>query len=233
MEKVKLAITNHADIPDGCMLVISEKMLGQMYFNSGGGITTNVNSSSSPDSTLGYNTLYGSGFYGNRYRYKGASSSTTSMTWSTTNNAGGDLYNYINNLFSKNTSGTILKNSLAFTQAQADLIVPQKLYTTYHNGSSMFQETFETDGGTYYTMFPLAYRGASSSIYQNFCVEDYMTTNAQRATSMIGSNYTYASHYRSGTTVGQHGLAHWSGALASYNLDCTYGVRPAMVMRLQ
>ena len=149
------------------------------------------------------------------------------------------MYNYINSLFSKDTSGTILQNGLGFTQAQANLIVPQQLYTYYSNGQGYnYAETPSTDGGTYYTMFPLAARAASSSTKQNFCIEDYLNSNEKRVTSLIGSTQNYTWRLRSGS-VNNWCRAYnvWpSGAmtdLGGFDTGMATGVRPAMVMKLK
>ena len=231
------AIPENDDIPDNCFLVLSEKLLGSMYFNSGGALNGNLYTDD-PACRM----IYGAnGMWGNRYRYIGdrsvLASANGSQSW--TNKAEGSLYTYINNLFSKNTSGTILKNGLGFTQIQSDMIVPQQLYTYYSNGSSYsYAETPKTDGGTYYSMFPLAYRATSSSIFQNFCVEDYISTNAQRIATFIGSssNQSYHWHLRSGmngTATHVHRVLYSGdiGVGVSGSHD-TNGVRPAFVMRI-
>ena len=236
MEKVKASIPSDPadEIPDGCMLVISEKLLGQMYFNS----TNILNADLFKNYEQAY-AVYGSLYYGNRYRFysnQDASDYDTVCTWTINNNKGGDLYNYINSLFSKNTSGSILKNSLGFTQTQADLIVPQQLYTYYYNGGSHLQETPSTDGGTYYTMFPLAKKSAYSSIYQNFCIENYLSSNASRISAYIGTNNNFFYYLRSGDSnrAGGCQAVLYSGAYeTNVGINRTYGVRPAMVMRLQ
>ncbi|MBQ2713536.1 MAG: hypothetical protein IJF22_01020 [Clostridia bacterium] len=244
MEKVKASIPvnpgNLNEIPEGCMLVLSEKMLGQMYFNSTGAINAlHTYHSNYPNTDIIYS---GGGYYGNRYRYYGNSNTSGTQTWTISGNKGGDLYNYINNLFSKNNStGAITgSNNLGFTQAQANLIVPQQLYTYYHNGSSHLQETPSTDGGTYYTMFPLAYREANTqnSIYQNFCIQDYLPNTANRISTLIGSsnNLSYIYWLRSGYYDHQRSVWRISvdgNGVHHYSCDCSYGVRPAMVMRLQ
>ena len=228
MEKVKLSIPvnpgNLNEIPAGCMLVISEKLLGQMYFSGSGNINSGVNH----NSTLGHYIIYCGVFNGTRYRFNASNSNGNS--WSTT---AGPLYNYINNLFSKNTSGTILQNGLGFTQAQSDLIIPQQLYTNYHNGSAWQRETPSTDGGTYYTMFPLAYKGANSGVSQSFCIETYLTSNATRLTSLIGSTQAWPQWLRSGYNTTQSGYVHQNGGVGYFNVDCSFGTRPAMVMKLK
>ena len=234
MDKVAASIPVNDEIPEGCMLVLSEKLLGNMYFNSSGVI----NKTTYTGYNISYSILSGEYYYGNRYRFIASNNTGTgnsTSTWNTSSNAGGSLYNYINNLFSKNVSGTILKNSLGFTQSQADLIVPQQLYTYYFNGSSRLQETPSTDGGTYYSMFPLASRVNSTAIYQNFCIEDYLTTASQRIASLIDSNQPQLYHSRSGgkqafsiEMVLPTGVTEASGGL-----NRSDGVRPAMVMKLQ
>ena len=242
MEKVKASIPvnpgNLNEIPEGCMLVLSEKLLGQMYFNSSGAVNYTLYNSESNC----YNTA-GNGNYGNRYRYKGNSNTDLTQTWTISGNAGGSLYNYINNLFSKNTAGTILKNSLGFTQAQSDLIVPQQLYTNYYNYSSYVRETPSTDGGTYYTMFPLAYKGANSSVTQSFCYETYLTSQATRIAALIGSNQYFSWSLRSGINAGETRRSDLYCRVSSDSYSSSiqlhygatrhvYGVRPAMVMQL-
>ena len=235
------AIPENSEIPKGCFLVLSEKCIGQSYFNSKGGVN-GVQYVSELD-TDGYLVRSTGGNFGNRYRYIGdiAASTNGSQTWS--NKSDGSLYTYINNLFSKNNSGTILKNNLGFTNEQADLIIPQQLYTYYSNGYGYnHQENPTTDGSTYYTMFPLAYRAAYSSIYQNFCVEDYLNSNARRVTTIIGSDLAYGWWLRSSPKPNSGGstwnlfrssyvesYGNCNGCQNSYGL----GVRPAMVMKLQ
>ena len=239
MEKVRASIPvnpgNLNEIPEGCMLVLSEKLLGQMYFNSSGAINANHTTGIAKC----YN-VYGSGYYGSRYRYFGARNTintSNTQTWTTTNNAGGSFYNAVNNLFSKNNStGAIISNALGFTQTQSNLIIPQKLRTQYYNGSTKYNETFETDGGTYYTMFPLAYKGVSTN--QNFCIEDYITTNQTRIAILIGSstNASYPYWLRSGGTDSPQAVCRVNaeGAFTDYySCDCSYGIRPAMVMKLK
>ena len=231
MAKVKDSIKIHTDIPKGCMLVLSEKLLGNMYFNSTGAIN-----STSWAGTQHY-VITSRNSYGNRYRYLGSKTNAPgSQTWNTSSNAGGSLYNHLNSLFSKNNStGAVLKNALGFTQAQADLIVPQQLYTYYYNGGHA-QETPLTDGGTYYTMFPLAYKSVYSSTYQNFCVEDYLTTLSQRTTSYINSTQLASWWYRSGRNVSDAERScsqACSETITHATVTCSIGVRPAMVMKLQ
>ena len=228
------SIPHNDEIPEGCMLVYSEKLLGEMYFNSSGSINNAVITTYSP-------TYFGcaSGYYGNRYRYY-ANSSGSAPTWTTSGNAGGSLYNYINNLFSKSTTGTILKNSLGFSQNESDLIVPQQLYTHYSNASSSLQESPSTDGNTFYTMFPLAYKAINTSIKQNFCIEDYLPNASQRMASLIGSTQLYWYATRSGQLAGDSSRyicdvqpnGSFLGSDARW-VDNVGGVRPAMVMKLQ
>ena len=231
MGKVKDSIKVHTEIPKGCMLVLSEKLLGQMYFNSSGAVNTYFYNANS----VSY-TIYAIGNYGNRYRYHG-DQNITSATQTWTNKTDGSLYSYINNLFSKNTSGSILSNTLGFTDTQANLIVPQQLYTYYNdNGSVNYQDSPTTDGGTYYSMFPLAYRTAHPSTYQNFCIEDYLTTNVQGTATLIGSttNQSYLWWLRTASTGNTSATkvvpeGYPTGGDWPY---CSYGVRPAMVMKL-
>ena len=235
IDKVKASITTNDEIPDGCMLVISEKLLGQMYFNGTGTLNQNIQTAFKE-----IYILYCSGQYGNRYRYYGNKSTSTNggQSWTTSGNVGGSLYNHINSMFSKNNAtGAVIGNSLGFTQAQADLIVPQQLYTYYSNGSGYnYQETPTTDGNTYYTMFPLAYRTTYSSIYQNFCIEDYLPDPNQRISCFIGSTQPYVWWLRSAHNEYSH-YASSIGPSGSYCFDphiiCSYGVRPAMVMKLK
>ena len=234
MGKVKESIIVHTDIPKGCMLVLSEKLLGQCDFNS---ISPGVisNGGWGPSGESNYVDLRG-GDAGNRYRYKADNSSRTNgaLTWN--NKTNGSLFSYINNLFSKSTNGTILNNSLSFTQVQADLIVPQQLYTYYSNGNGYnYTETFSTDGGTHYTMFPLASnRSLGVTGIQNFCMEDYLKTETQRVASFIGSNQSFFWYLRSGMpslNYGSDGIRA-NGGYDSAGITCAHGVRPAMVMKL-
>ena len=234
-DKVKASLSVNDEITDGCMLVLSEKLLGQMYFNSTGALNqTNY---------TGITDVYwvsATHQYGNRYRFIGNKNITNSngnQTWTTSGNAGGSLYNHINSMFSKNNStGAIISNSLGFTQAQADLVIPQQLYTYYSNGQGYnYQETPTTDGGTYYTMFPLAYKGAYSSTYQNFCVEDYLPNANQRTAVLIKSTQSDCWRLRSGASYNQHdvSLVKPDGSFQGWGVCNTFGVRPAMVMKLQ
>ena len=226
-------IPEHSDIPKGCMLVLSEKLLGKMYFNSRDG--NNLTVQEDPEENLLY---YSDGVvYGNRYRFMGDINTNAAGEQTWTNKPDGSLYTYINSLFSKNTSGTILKNSLGFTQAQADLIVPQQLYTFYSNGSGHpLAETPSTDGGTYYTMFPLAYRAANSSIKQNFCVEDYLKIDNNRIAILIGSSQCIAWATRTGAPLETRRMytVNYQGEYnsATNSVRSASGVRPAMVMKL-
>ena len=113
-------------------------------------------------------------------------------------------------------------------------MLPQQLYTYYSNGGNdKHQETPSTDGNTYYSMFPLAYRDAASNIYQNFCVEDYLTSNVERVATYIGSSQSFPWLLRSGyTEVFQISNVNCNGGLMCSNTFRTYGVRPAMVMKL-
>ena len=225
------SIPEHSDIPKGCFLVLSEKLLGQMYFNSSGAINNGGGAAGD------WHRISGSGWYGDRYRYKSDSSlgsnDSGKATWD--NKTDGSLYSYINSLFSKNTSGTILENGLGFTQAQSDMIVPQQLYTFYSKGAGYpLAETPSTDGGTYYTMFPLARRAANSSTYQNFCIEDYFASGSQRIASLIGSSQAYHWNVRSGiaTASGYPNVVLSNGNIGGWWGDNSLGVRPAMVMKL-
>lgn len=238
MDKTKASIGIHEEIPPGCMLVISEKILGQMYFNS----TGNINKTLFPNSSQSYLLISMGGVYGNRYRYYGNHDIYIAgrQSWTINGNQGGSLYNYINNLFLKdNSTGAIINNSLGFSSQEANLIVPQQLYTFYSNGSGYpLAETPETDGGTYYSLFPLAYRAAHSSTKQNFCIEDYLPNENQRTASFIGSstNQSYFWHLRSGNST-SNDMSHSvfpSGSLHSTgDITASLGVRPAMVMKLQ
>ena len=236
MDKVKASINTNPDIPNGCMLVLSEKILGQMYFNSSGALNY-VHSTSDY-----FNYMYGNGNYGNRYRYFGAQNvKTTNQSWTTSGNAGGSLYNYINSLFSKNNStGAIISNSLGFTQEQANMILPQQLYTHYYNGSTHYQETPTTDGNTYYSLFPLSSKTSNTSITQNFCIEDYLTTNSQRISSLIGSTQSFtwwtrsAFRHSSNTNYCYYAKSVFPTGELSYNgVADSHGARPAMVMKLK
>lgn len=227
-------IPQNEEIPKNSFLVLSEKLLGNMYFNSSGSLNANHQTEYAPSYLL-----YASGFYGNRYRYYGETntSSTGGQTWDTNNNQGGDLYNYINNLFSKNFSTKVIEgeNKLGFSQIQANMIIPQHLYTYYSNGSGYnYQETPETDGGTYYTMFPLAYRAAYSSIKQNFCIEDYLPNQTQRCASFISSTQSFFWWLRSGcpSSTGSVYPICPSGEYGDNLVDVSYGVRPAFVISL-
>ena len=227
-------VPEHSDIPKGCFLVLSEKLLGQMYFNSSGAINTAWNESLDSEAA---SRIQGKDRYGDRYRYKSDSSLAYSdpgkATWN--NKTDGSLYSYINSLFSKNTSGTILQNGLGFSQTQADMIIPQQLYTFYSNGEGCPRaETPSTDGGTYYTMFPLAMKNASTSTKQNFCVEDYLHSVNQRISCLVGSSNSYHWYLRSGnaTLSGCARLVIANGYIGSWWGTNSLGVRPAMVMRL-
>ena len=235
MDKVRASIPvnpgNLNEIPAGCMLVISEKLLGQMAFTLK---NNKINNGCNLNSTLGHYIVFSSEFLGSRYRYIGNTSTNTgTQSWTISGNMGGSVYNYINTLFSKNTSGTILQNGLGFTKAQSDLIVPQQLYTNYHSGSAWLRETPSTDGGTYYTMFPLAYKGANSGVSQSFCIETYLTSNTVRLTSLIGSTQAWPQWLRSGYNASQSGYVHANGEVGYFNVDCSLGARPAMVMKLK
>ena len=239
MGKVKDSIKVHTDIPKGCMLVLSEKLLGQSCFNASGNITGIYNSSGIDC----YAPVIAGSNYGNRYRYYGNAGTNTvgAQSWAESGNAGGSLYNYVNNLFSKNTSGTILSNSLGFTTEQANLIVPQQLYTFYSNGTDYpLAETPSTDGGTYYTMFPLTYRTVHTATKQNFCIEDYLNSNSKRVASLIGSNQSYVWWLRSGhleynyasNFVWHDGSYSGNTGAGMTSAVVLQGVRPAMVMKL-
>ena len=223
------------EIPDNCFLVLSEKLLGNMYFNSTGAVDAVIWTGDATSYML--NAV---GLYGNRYRYIGLSNTINNQSgtqsWNTTNNAGGSLYNYINNLFSKNTStGAIISNGLGFTQAQANMIIPQQLYTYYYSGNAHLQETPSTDGETYYSMFPLAYRDAYSSIFQNFCIEDYLPNQTQRVSCLIGSNQAMLYYLRSGNSrsASYSSYVYAYGALSgTYLVYNSFGTRPAFVLRI-
>ena len=164
MGKVKDSIKVHTEIPKGCMLVLSEKLLGQMYFNSSGAVNTYFYNANS----VSY-TIYAIGNYGNRYRYHG-DQNITSATQTWTNKTDGSLYSY------------------------------------------------------------------HPSTYQNFCIEDYLTTNVQGTATLIGSttNQSYLWWLRTAST-GVTSVAkvvpegYPTGGDWPY---CSYGVRPAMVMKL-
>ena len=230
---------NAEEIPENCFLVLSEKLLGQMYFNGSGNLNANLYNVYSP-----CYFVYSNGYYGNRYRYYGKTNTSTAggQSWNaTSSNKGGDLYNYMNSLMcvtSPTNKAITGSNKLGFTQSQANLIVPQQLYTYYSNGSGYnYAETPSTDGGTYYSLFPLAYRAASTGTKQNFCIEDYLTTNAQRTATFIGSstNQSYFWWLRSGSPSYSHSTCDVppSGGFSNDGVNDSHGVRPAMVIRLQ
>ena len=233
MGKVKDSIKVNIEIPKGCMLIMTEKLLGNWYFNSKGAANSYFYSGNSQ-----MNITQGDGEYGSRYRFIGNLDTVDAgkQTWNINGNAGGSFFNYINNLFSKNTSGTILKNGLGLSQVQADLIVPQQLYTYYNTGSAHLQENPTTDGGTFYTMFPLAYRSANTNINQNFCIEDYLKSGAQSRAVLIGYNKLHvwrlrSSHYNYHYYV--HAVYPDGGVGAGGHCANSQGVRPAMVMKLK
>ena len=226
-------IPQNEEIPKNSFLVLSEKLLGNMYFNSSGAINANLWTQNS----ILY-VVYGNGLYGNRYRYYGNkdTASNGGQSWTTYNNTGGSLYNYINNLFSKNNStGAIVSNSLGFSDIEADMIVPQQLYTYYSNGGSYhYQETPETDGGLYYSLFPLASKAAHASIQQNFCVETYLPNATQRVATLINSNQVTLWPLRSGSSA-YPSFAYMvdsSGTCISDATNSSNGVRPAFVLSL-
>ena len=231
------SIPQNEEIPQNSFLVLSEKLLGQMYFNSTGIINNEFYQPSYTPSNL----VLAKSQYGNRYRYIGNKDTTSNgeQSWTTNNNTGGSLYNYINNLFSKNnTTGAIVSNGLGFSDIEANMIVPQQLYTYYSNGGSYhYQETPETDGGTYYSMFPLAHRDAHSTTYQNFCVQDYLSTIKQSIATLIGSqtNQSFFWWLRSGYSTGNDVASDFfpSGEFYGNNVRHANGVRPAFVMKLQ
>ena len=225
-------IPYHSDIPDNCFLMLSEKLLGQSPFNSTA--THDV----LYEGFTGCTIIQNSGCYGNRYRYYGNvhTRETGSQSWTLSNNKGGDLYKYINNLFSKNSSTGAIEgeNKINFSQAQANLIVPQQLYTYYSNGEGYnYAETPSTDGGTYYTMFPLAYRAAHSSTKQNFCIEDYLKTTSTQVACLIGSTKSFHWWLRSGTASHSSLVMHVrpDSAIVGYNSSDFLGVRPAFVIK--
>ena len=225
------------EIPDRCFLVISEKLLGQMYFNSSGSTLSGPGTYYSID----YNLYSASGDnLGNRYRFIGSVDTATTgrQSWNTTSNAGGSLYNYINNLFSKNNSTGAIEgqNNLGFTKAEADLVVPQQLYTYYSNGPGYpLAETPETDNGTYYTMFPRGYRAIDPNTKQNFCMDDYLLNPNQRVASLIKSTQASSYYLRTGTLryADAPYIMHPDGSYRNECSPCYYlGVRPAFVLKI-
>lgn len=229
-------IPQNAEIPKNAFLVLSEKLLGQAYFNSQGAINKYLYTT-----ITDHSLLYSEGNYGNRYRFCGnidTANGATSQNWTITNNAGGSLYNYINTLFSKNfIMGNITNNALGFTALQAEKIIPQQLYTYYYNGVSHLQETPSTDGGTYYSMFPLAYRSSENTIHQNFCIEDYLKAAHVRIAVMIGSNNLgYWWNLRTATQSDIQARVSVTVSGGFYEADWVRdvaGVRPAFVLSLQ
>ena len=153
-------IVNNSEIPSGCVLAFSECCLGYSYFNS----TSAANSTY--DSPGSNNT-------GGRYRYRSSStySNTTqlTLTYSTT---GSTLYTNVTNLYS---------SKLGLTDAQKNLIQPQKLNTLYTNNTTPYLDTYSTDGNTLYNLFPLAgykdYNGGytgSTPGNENFILTTYL-----------------------------------------------------------
>ena len=232
------SIPEKEEIPDDCFFVLSEKLFGNVAFNSDGSGMDIEGVDNARYST--YYLMDTPGCWGSRYRYSSSTNTTGTTSWNTTNNTGGDLYNYINSLMcvSSPTNKSITgDNKFGFTQAEANMIVPQQLYTFYSSGSN-YAETPSTDGGTYYTMFPLAYRAASSGTKQNFCIEDYLPTNAQRIATQIGSLQNQFWWLRTATPSISYRAAvvQCAGTIATNNtgdIDYAHGVRPAMVMKLQ
>ncbi|MBR5226911.1 MAG: hypothetical protein IKV69_02420, partial [Clostridia bacterium] len=84
----------------------------------------------------------------------------------------------------------------------------------------------------------LAYRAAYSSIYQNFCVEDYLSSKPQRTSILIGSssNQSYVWWLRSGSPsyCARESVVYPSGEFDVVVSDGFYsnGVRPAMVIKI-
>ena len=116
------------------------------------------------------------------------------------------------------------------------MIIPQQLYTYYYTDKANLQETPSTDSGTYYSMFPLAYRAAYSSTYQNFCIEDYLPNQNQRVASIIGTNQCHFWYLRSGTNAGhaRSCTVLYSGEISTaWGISNYYATRPAMVVKIQ
>ena len=228
------SIPQHSDIPQGCFLVLSEKLLGNMYFNSSGALNAGIYTGNPMT-----NILQSKGVFGNNYLYYGSASTETNgkQSWNKNANNGGSLYNYINSLMCVNKSTGLIMgdNNLNFTQAQADLIVPQQLYTFYSNGDGYpLAETPSSDGGTYYTMFPLAARDQLST-YQNFCIEDFFSTQENIIASLIGTNLASYWWLRTGAppyTANAYSISPNGGCSYHNSVSNVYGVRPAMVMKL-
>ena len=86
-------------------------------------------------------------------------------------------------------------------------------------------------------MFPLAHRATHSSTYQNFCIEDYITTNVTRIGIFIGSSTDQSQYWwlRS-SSLNYHTNGHsvnYGGTIeGTGNGPYSLGVRPAMVMKL-
>ena len=114
------------------------------------------------------------------------------------------------------------------------MVVPQQLYTFYSNGDGYpYNETPSTDGGTYYSMFPLAYKTIGAG-YQNFCIEDYLPVQNQRVATLIGTNQSYFWWLRSGA-LGTYLRAHYvkpMGDIVADSVTHTNGVRPAFVLKI-
>ena len=232
-------IPQNEEIPKNSFLVLSEKLLGQMYFNCAGA----VNAEFYTQWDQSYFVNGSGGILGNRYRYKGntnTGNNKSGQTWTIAGNPGGSLYNYINSLFSKNHStGEIVGNSLGFTQDEANMIIPQQLYTFYSDGpNELYLETPETDGGTYYSMFPLACKEVAPTTKQSFCLEDYLANATQRTAILIKSstNQSYSWLTRSGNyQTTRYAMNIYLDGTIGYGggVHTNDGVRPAMVVKLQ
>lgn len=214
------SIVSDPEIPEGCVLVISECNLGTSVFNA----------TASNQSTYIWTYSRGS-----RYRYQ--SDNGNGNTWN--NKTNGNLYTAITNLYT---------NGLGLTNEEKALIQPQKLITKYSaksstngiseaetiTGGDILHDTYETDGNTLYHFFPLAIGWTGAS--ENFVLSTYLKSNALKVSYVIGTKTAQAWWTRTGwyaidsSAVNTDGSNYWGPGIG---VTAVYGVRPAFVLNLQ
>ena len=218
--KATKTVVGNDEVPQGCVLAISEYVLDCSWFNA----TSGASSWSTTTSTTSK---------GGRYRYIATNYSCTQGYTFTYDGTGGTLYTKMLNLYN---------SELSLTTAQKNMIQGQKLKTAYCNGSSNLLETSATDGNTSYYLFPLAgftadnnYSSSSDPGEENFKMKTYLTSNALRKAYQIGTTTARTYWARSGEPDFSYcSLYVTSDGVFDNAIRCqqSNGVRPAGVFKL-
>ena len=219
--KATKTVVGNDEVPQGCVLAISECCLGYSWFNSTSGVSQVNTLPDNPSSSCN----------GSRYRYRSDNIGCSStFVFKYDSKIDGTLYSNMNSLFN---------STLGLSTTQKNLIIGQKLDTIYDNGTTYYMETYNTDGSSLYEFFPLAgwkFRNGSNSTLgvESFEITTYLTSNALRVAYQIGTSTTNYWYLRTCDANNPYGVmsVQPGGASQTVRVTLNLGVRPAGVFKL-